>query len=223
MIWHIKILFLFILCIFFRLLFTTKFIQKIIIKQILIFPLNDKIWLCIRKIDRVSAKLRILHLLERGNDNSSAQTLNSSSVSGFATRSAAVRRCFFPAARTSERSRRNTKTTIYDCRRLRSELISPDFTSAPSNRPFPSSLSSFFFSPTSSSSSFSSTSCRMRVETRQKEIPRCPSRAPQKRAVRSLITTVHGGCIECEGRREEGGGWSTKGETERERKRNSGK
>lgn len=29
------------------------------------------------------------------------------------------------------RSRRNTKTTIYDCRRSRSELISPDFTSAP--------------------------------------------------------------------------------------------
>lgn len=151
----------------------------------------------------MSAKLRILHLLERGNDNSSAQTLNSSSVSGFATRSAAVRRCFFPAARTSERSRRNTKTTIYDCRRSRSELISPDFTSAPSNRPFPSSLSSFFFYPTSSSSS--STSCRTRVETRQKEIPRCPLRAPQKRAVRSLITTVHGGCIECEGRRGEDG------------------
>lgn len=93
-----------------------------------------------------------------------------------------------------ERSTRNTKTTIYDCRRSRSELISPDFTSAPSNRPavprsllFPlisHPLPPVRYHPVGRASG-----------TRQKEIPRdvprCPSRASQKRAVRSSITTVH--------------------------------
>lgn len=69
---------------------------------------------------------------------------------GFPTHSAAVCRGFFPAAH--RRSRRNTKTTIYDCRHSRSELILPDFTSAPSN-PTDRSLRLFYFFPSSSSSS----------------------------------------------------------------------
>jgi len=50
----------------------------------------------------------------------------------------AVRRRFFPAARASDK-RTNTKTTIYDCRCPRGELISPDFTSTPrvTDRPLP--------------------------------------------------------------------------------------
>lgn len=129
----------------------------------------------------------------RGNDKSLAQT-RIHHLSDFQP----VRRPFAAVSfrpRAHRRTRRNTKTTIYDCRRSRSELISPDFTSAPSN-PTDRSLRLILFFPlvfffsTSSSSTSSRTHVRMGQKEIPRDVPRCPSRASQKRAVRSSITTV---------------------------------
>lgn len=97
--------------------------------------------------------------------------------------------------RVHRRSRRNTKTTIYDCRRSRSELISPDFTSAPSN-PTDRSLRLFYFFPPRRLL-FLPPPPPLPLYSRQDETERNLVRRPAlpfaciaKRAVRSSITTV---------------------------------
>lgn len=114
---------------------------------------------------------------------------------GFLTRSAAV--SFRPCAH--RRSRRNTKTTIYDCRRSRSELILPDFTSAPSN-PTDRSLRLFCF--------FSSPrlllSCSHQDETERIPAQRLalPFACITKKSGSVLDNyCAHGGCVKREGRR----------------------
>lgn len=114
---------------------------------------------------------------------------NSSSSPGFSACLAVVHRRFFLTARTAKKQKEYKDDNL----RLSPLAQRIDFTGfherAQVTRPTAPFVSFAFFFLLSSSSS-SRTHVRMRQKEIPCDVPRCPSRASQKRAVRSSITTV---------------------------------